>query len=174
MPRLTIHPATDDDLHAYLRLRDATAEQLVAAGIVQWQPGELTRDGLLAWLGDGQLFAAWLDGELVGGLMVMWTDPVFWGDRDDGTAGYTHGLLIDRRLKGDGLGGELLAFAERHIDDHGRTVARLDTVSTNVALRRYYRDAGYAEVGTRVFASGEGPPVGELTLFEKKLHVNAA
>lgn len=169
MPRLTIHPATDDDLDAYLELRDATAEQLVAAGIVQWQPRELSRDGLLAWLGDGQLFAAWLDGELVGGLMVMWADPVFWGDRDDGSAGYTHGLLIDRRLKGDGLGGELLAFFERHIGDHGKSVARLDTVSTNTALRRYYRSAGYTEVGRRAFAPGEGPPIDEITLFEKQL-----
>lgn len=171
MPRLTIEPATDADLPAYLRIRDAAAEQMVANGIVQWQPGELTVPMLLDWLGDGQLYAARLDGQLVGGLMLMWAD-FFWDGRD-GDAGYTHGLLIDRRYKGEGLGQELLAFAERTIEASGRSLSRLDTVTSNSALRSYYRAAGYTEVGERVFEGDKvfdtGAPIGSVTLFEKKL-----
>ncbi|MQA04368.1 MAG: CoA transferase [Streptosporangiales bacterium] len=76
MPRLTIEPATDEDLPVYLRIRDAAAEDMVANGIVQWRPGELTVPMLLDWLGDGRIYAARLDGELVGGLMLMWADPM--------------------------------------------------------------------------------------------------
>lgn len=172
MPRLTIEPAVDGDVPAYLSIRDATAEQLLAAGVEQWRPGELTPNTLRAWMGEGQLFTARLDSELVGGLIVMWADPIFWGDQGD-DAGYTHGLLVDRKLKGSGLGRELLTFAERHIGDNGRSLARLDTVSTNTVLRRYYRDAGYVEVGERVFEDGKvldtGAPISSVTLFEKKL-----
>lgn len=77
-----------------------------------------------------------------------------WGERD-GDAGYTHGLLIDRRYKGDGLGQQLLAFAERTIEESGRSLSRLDTVTSNSALRQYYRAAGYTEVGERVFETGK-------------------
>lgn len=171
-PELRIHPATDDELRTYVALRDAAARHMLAGGIVQWRPGELDADDLRSWVGDGEIFAARLDGELIGGLLVMWSDALFWGDRDSG-AGYTHGLLVDRRYKGRGLGRRLLTFAEDHIRAAGRRVARLDTVSTNAALRSYYRDAGYREVGERVFDDGrvhaQGAPIEAVTLFEKPL-----
>lgn len=176
MPRLTITPATEPDLTTYLHLRDTAAEQMVADGIVQWQPGELTETTLRDWLGDGTLYAARLEDELVGGLMLMWSDS-FWEEHDDGAArddaGYTHGLLVDRAYKGAGLGGELLAFAERTISAAGRGRSRLDTVTANDTLRRYYRAAGYREVGERVFQGAKvfdtGAPIGAVTLFEKEL-----
>lgn len=172
MPRLSIEPATTEEVPAYLRMRDAAAAELVADGIVQWRPGELTEQRLRDWLGDGQVYAARLDGRLVGGLLLMWADPMFWGDRDD-DAGYVHGLLIDRSHKGAGLGQELLAFAEDTIRASGRSLARLDTVTSNEVLRRYYRTAGYTEVGERVFDGAKvfdtGAPIGSVTLFEKKL-----
>ncbi|MQA78253.1 MAG: GNAT family N-acetyltransferase [Streptosporangiales bacterium] len=172
MRQLVIEPASGEDVTAYLRMRDEAAEQMVARGIVQWRPGELTEDALRRWAVDGEIFAARLDGTLVGGLFVMWSDPVFWGDRDD-KAGYTHGLLVDRRLKGEGLGRRLLAFAEEHIRDSGRALSRLDTVTTNAVLRGYYRAAGYREVGERTFEGGKvlahGAPIGAVTLFEKSL-----
>jgi len=136
--RIEHAPAGPDEIGQYLAMRDAAAEAMVAAGIVQWQPGELTAGRLRDWLGDGQLLLARLDGELVGGVMVMWADPMFWGERDD-DAGYVHGLLVGRGRAGG----------------------------------RYYRDAGYAEVGEKVFERGSvldgGAPIGSVTLFEKRL-----
>lgn len=172
MRHLVIEPASGADVAAYLRMRDEAAEQMVARGIVQWRPGELTEDALHRWAADGEIFAARLDGTLVGGLFVLWSDPVFWGDREE-KAGYTHGLLVDRRLKGQGLGRRLLTFAEEHIRASGRYLSRLDTVTTNDVLRRYYRAAGYREVGERAFDDGKvlahGAPIGSVTLFEKSL-----
>lgn len=167
-PELEIRPASDDELRQYVELRDAAARHMLASGIDQWWPGQLDAEGILAWVGDGDVFAAYLDEDLIGGLLVMWSDPLFWGDRDEGAAGYTHGLLVDRRYKGRGLGRRLLAFAEDHIRASGRPLARLDTVSRNAALRAYYRDAGYREVGDRVFHHDEAP-VDAVTLFEKPL-----
>ncbi|HEX6445401.1 MAG TPA: GNAT family N-acetyltransferase, partial [Streptosporangiales bacterium] len=156
-PELVISPASTAELRRYVELRDDAARHMLAAGIDQWQPGQLDADRILEWVGDGDVFAARLGDELVGGLLVMWSDRLFWADRDDGvTAGYTHGLLVDRRYKGRRLGRRLLAFAEDHIRAAGRRLARLDTVSRNAVLRAYYRDAGYREVGERVF-HGEAP-----------------
>jgi ribosomal protein S18 acetylase RimI-like enzyme len=167
-PELVIRPAATAELQRYVELRDDAARHMLAAGIDQWRPGQFDTDGLIAWVGDGDAFAAYLDGQMVGGLLVMWSGSLFWGDRDDGaTAGYTHGLLVDRRYKGRGLGSRLLAFAEDHIRAAGRRLARLDTVSRNAVLRAYYRDAGYREVGERVFH--DEAPVDAVTLFEKRL-----
>ncbi|MBO0827142.1 MAG: GNAT family N-acetyltransferase [Streptosporangiales bacterium] len=166
-PELVVRPASTDELRRYVELRDDAARHMLATGIDQWRPGQLDADGILEWVGDGEVFAAYLGAEMVGGMLVMWSDPLFWGDHDGAAAGYTHGLLVDRRYKGRGLGRRLLAFAEGRIEAAGRRLARLDTVSGNAVLRAYYRDAGYREAGERVFH--DDAPVDAVTLFEKPL-----
>lgn len=172
MDQLRVERPDEREVDAYLRLRDAAAERMVAQGIEQWVPGEVTHERMreLGW-GDG-LHVARLGGELIGGVIVVWTDELFWGDRPE-PAGYVHGLLVDARHKGTGLGQRLLAWAEGHIAASGRALARLDTVTTNERLRRYYRDAGYAEVGKRVFENGgvfgDGARIASCTLLEKRL-----
>jgi hypothetical protein len=82
-------------------------------------------------------------------------------------AGYIHGLVIDRRHSGTGLGRVVLAWAETEIVAQGKNVAHLDCAESSGPLRGYYRRAGYFEVGRKSFApeSGWNP----VTLFEKHL-----
>lgn len=175
---MTIGLATEADLVDYLRIRDEAAAWMVSSGIEQWSPGELSEDALREWIGDGDFLAMNVDDMLVGGVIVMWSDPVFWDHATDDDAGYIHGLLVDRqRRTGRGLGQLLLSFAEERIRDEGRNFARLDTVRTNARLNRYYRDAGYVDVGERVFDDGRvlpnGATVDAVTLFEKALSRSA-
>ena len=80
-------------------------------------------------------------------------------------AGYVHGLVIDREHAGEGLGGQLLDWAERRTLQTGRTLLRLDCVEGNERLRRYYRDRGFREVGRKEFEASWFPAV----LLEKAL-----
>lgn len=172
MDQLCVERPDQRDVGTYLRLRDAAAERMVAQGIEQWVPGEVTRERLREFGWADGLHVARLGDEVIGGVIVMWADPHFWGDRPE-PAGYIHGLLVDSRHKGEGLGRQLLAWAEDHIAATGRTLSRLDTVTVNEALRGYYREAGYAEVGERVFEDGSvfghGARIASCTLLEKRL-----
>jgi hypothetical protein len=60
----------------------------------------------------------------------------------------------------------LLTWAERRIASAGRSYSRLDYVSHNDGLERYYARLGYVAVGTKKFESTTLHPV---TLAEKKL-----
>jgi protein-tyrosine phosphatase len=144
--RVTPVLAESGDAPALLGLRDELAAWMVANGIPGWQPGEMPLSSVEGAIDRGEVFVLEDQGELVGSVSVMWSDPVIWGDRPD-DAGYVHGLMVRRSRAGANLGRELLAWAELHIRRHGRPRARLDCVSTNKRLRRYYEDAGYTLVG---------------------------
>ena len=156
-------PATVQDAAVVVRLRDAAAEWLLARGIEQWRPGELTEARIAMRAEAGELYVCRMDGAVAAAVVVADQDSAVWGPVA-GDAGYVHTLVIDRRHAGQGLGRRVLAGVEHLIATrHAR--ARLDCVSTNNRLRKYYRDAGYREVGERDLGAGWSP----VTLFEKRL-----
>lgn len=62
---------------------------------------------------------------------------------------YINGLAVLPDLQGQGLGRELLAFAEKVARERGITILRLDTAKPAVHLIRLYRRAGYETCGER-------------------------
>jgi len=137
---------------------------MVECGIDQWRPGEMPLPWIELCAAQGWVFVALLDERLVGSLTLVWDDPLIWGDRNE-PAGYVHMLMVDRAYAHLGLGRSLLDWAERRITRAGHRHARLDCVRTNLDLRAYYENAGYALVGYREFA-GKTPSV---ALYEKAL-----
>jgi ribosomal protein S18 acetylase RimI-like enzyme len=162
----TLTRAEPSDARAVVQLRDAAAEWQRSLGIKQWAPGEVTEPQLADRAHAGELFVVRRRQEIIAAVRLQWGDDAVWGVSPP-EAGYIHGLMIDRRHSGTGLGRGVLAWAETEIASRGKNVARLDCVESNGALRAYYRRAGYAEVGRKSFApeSGWNP----VTLFEKHL-----
>ena len=160
---VSVIAASRDDAVAILRLRDTAASWMVERGIDQWRPGEMP----LAWIencaAQGWVFLALRDGNLLGSVTLVWADPFIWGDRD-APAGYIHMLMVDRAHAHLKLGRSLLDWAERRITRSGHHRARLDCVRTNMALRAYYENAGYALVGYREFDR-----IPAVALYEKPL-----
>ena len=58
-------------------------------------------------------------------------------------AGYVHRLVVRRDHSGGGLGVRLLGWADEQVQAHGRSQLRLDVVSDNAPLRRYYQARGF-------------------------------
>lgn len=159
---LELHPAVASDTGSLLALREAAAAWLVERDIRQWEPGEVGAKQIRAQIEAGDWFVHRADGAIAGALRLLWSDPEFWGERPDDAA-YVHGLVIDRRHAGQGLGGRLLDRAEQRARDAGRPFLRLDCSESNLRLRRYYRDRGFVEVGRRDL----GDAWWSVTLFEK-------
>ena len=157
--------AHSKDAADVLALRDAAAEWLVASGVQQWNPGELSVNDLLGRVEAGSLYVARHGGEMIATVTVTWAYEMVWGNTHDG-AGYIHTIVIDRRYAGNKLGEAVLGWAEAHIESTGRNIARLDCAASNSTLRDYYRRRGYTDVGDHEFSELPYYPV---TRFEKRL-----
>jgi ribosomal protein S18 acetylase RimI-like enzyme len=160
-----VRAALPEDAAAIVGLRNAAARRLVARGITQWSPDEVTSSTVAAQVPAGEWFVHEVDGRVAGCLRLIWSDDEVWGGRSDADvpAGYVHGLVVDPALAPPGLGAALLAWAEEQVAARGRRLLRLDCVEGNGRLRRYYRERGFTEVGRRDFDGAWLPAV----LFEK-------
>lgn len=146
---------------------------MVDQRIDQWYPGEMPTSWMEERISRGEVYVVAKEAELVGSVTLTWADPFIWGEDSQG-AGYMHMLMVARSHSGQGMGSALLAWAEHRIADSGRDRARLDSVTRNARLRRYYEHLGYRRVAERVFAA---EPTGALngaipsatTLYEKLL-----
>ncbi|MFJ1595108.1 GNAT family N-acetyltransferase [Kitasatospora albolonga] len=158
------------DLTELVRLRDAAARWQAEQGIDQWKPGELGEEHFRARLREGEVWIATLgpSGPSAGAWELWWDDEPAWGAQPP-VAGYVHRLMTDRRTAPPGTGRALLAEAERRIAAYGRELCRLDCLTANARLRRYYEEAGYAVVGERAGKKGDGGRTYGVTLLEKRV-----
>ena len=159
-PRLAT-AADVDDIHA---LRRSLEDWMAAQGTVQWPQGSLPRERVAARVHAGEFHVVHDDAlGLVGTVRLLWSDPDFWGD-DPTPAVYVHGLMVDRRAAGRGLGTALLDWAAARGRDAGVDLFRLDCRTTNPVLRAYYERYGFRAVGQRDFADFS------CTLLERSLN----
>jgi GNAT superfamily N-acetyltransferase len=163
---LAVRPARADDIE---RVGDVLAEAsawLLAKGIAQW-PARFSQEFLLGCAQRHELYVATDSDEVVGTVTLQWSDPPFWGNRDD--AGFVHRLAV--RRSHSGWGRALLEWAEGQVVEKGRSFVCLDTLSSNTRLRRYYEDMGFRLVGEIAGPAGHptDPALGtwRAVLYEK-------
>ena len=145
-------PAVPADVDAIHALRRSLEDWMAAHGTVQWPQGSLPRERVAAQVDAGEWHVV-RDDELglVGTVRLLWTDPDFWGD-DHTPAVYVHGLMVDRRAAGRGLGAALLDWAAAQGATPASDLFRLDCRTTNPVLRAYYESYGFRAVGQVDFA----------------------
>jgi GNAT superfamily N-acetyltransferase len=146
---LRIVRAGGSDLERFVDLLEELAEWMHERGIEQWPRGRARngRDYYQASIERGEVHLAFVGNEFAGGLRLLQRDPIVWPDivADDGL--YVYNLAVRRTFSGQGLGRQLLAWAEHQVATAGRRFLRLDCVPGNMFLRRYYEDAGFAARG---------------------------
>jgi 8-oxo-dGTP diphosphatase len=157
--------AEPGDIDAVLHLRDEAAAWMVDRGLNQWAPGDFPREFVQVRVDSGQVFVMRRRGRALATVTITWSDELVWGE-PSADAGYVHMLAVSSALRGSGAGGWLLDWAEGHIAGHGHKRARLDCVQANPALRNWYRERGYLQVGQRSFDAPSWSPV---VLLEKEL-----
>jgi ribosomal protein S18 acetylase RimI-like enzyme len=132
-----------DDIHALRR----ALEDWMAGRVEQWPRGSLPHERIVAEVGAGEWWVVRDGVGLAATARLLDADPLFWGD-DATPALYVHGLMVDRRLRGRGLGGALIEWASRRAVAAGVDLVRLDCRASNPVLRAYYEARGFHVVGT--------------------------
>lgn len=162
LPQLTIVPAVSHDRPAIAAILEGARRWLADRGINQWG-FPFGADWLDPKIAAGEFWVVHLDGEPVAVVRLLWSDPQFWGERDDGSAAYVHTLAVRRNLAGQGIGSWVLNWAEEQAQSAGRSVLRLDCAASNPALFAYYERAGFTALGPAQVGHAE------VVLFEKPI-----
>lgn len=130
------------------RLLRQAAGWMEEKGIKQWTPGQFKEEEIRAYFDDRLVYAALAPGgELAGLFTLQFGDLQYWGKRNDPRYAYLHRLTVAQPYKGIGLGGMLLSFAREQAKRLGGAGLRLDTVSGNVPLNRFYQSLGFRFMG---------------------------
>ena len=149
LPKLQVAGAADAP--ALLALRDAAAAWLSARGVRQWEPGEIGLDEIMEQVAAGEWHVLRSHAATpVAALRLVWDDDAIWGVQPP-IAGYVHGLVVDRALRGRGVGEALLRWGGAQVAARGRSLLRLDCGEENAVLRGYYGRQGFQIVGRRDF-----------------------
>lgn len=99
----------------------------------------VSEEAVADWIRDHQVYAATIDGEVVGGVRVEETES----DRAKLSR-----LGVRKRWKGEGVGTRLLDRAEDAVRDCGYATVWLTTPDDHPYLPDLYRRRGYQETGT--------------------------
>jgi GNAT superfamily N-acetyltransferase len=164
--------ATAEDLPAVLALFDEAVRWLVAQGWSgQWGTEPFSSypeavERFAAWIREGIFYVARSDAAILGTIVINPGLPSYIAqqrDRLPQPALYLEAFATDRRYSGHGIGRRLLGLAEQAAQEQGIAWLLLDCWAGNAALRRYYRQAGFAECGAFTLGSWQG------MLFKKQL-----
>lgn len=99
----------------------------------------------------GQLYLLWEEERLLGGCVLLESDPDHWGE-DPTPACYVHNFATDPTVSG--AGSEILERCEQLARQRGKRFLRLDCAASNPALNQYYESRGFAYVCQRLLENG--------------------
>jgi ribosomal protein S18 acetylase RimI-like enzyme len=172
----TVERAQPVDAPAAEALLDAAAAWLQSAGIEQWKPGQFS-DEVRQTIASGDLFVARRGGALVGCFLLEIEEPASvsrWlldQRRSAAPGAFLSRLAVAREAAGHGLGADLLNAACAIAAQHGRAYLRLVCVASNGRLKRYYREAGFADCGD-IHSRGPNGEHWVTSLFERPTRID--
>jgi ribosomal protein S18 acetylase RimI-like enzyme len=88
------------------------------------------------------------DGEVVATVALQWDDESSWGVQPP-VAAYIHRLAVKDGFHGQGLGEQIIDWANEQAVQNGRQFLRLDCDARNTSLCAYYENQGFVKVGTK-------------------------
>ncbi len=77
---------------------------------------------------------------------VAYSDKVIWRDLDQGESIYLHRIVVNPRLKGQKLFGNILEWSIDHCKVQGLKTIRMDTWAINARIIDYYKSFGFQVV----------------------------
>ncbi|GAA0358731.1 GNAT family N-acetyltransferase [Bacillus horti] len=149
---ISISLATREDSDQIIKLLKDTANWLQENNIDQWsylRNGEEDNELRLA-IQQQKTYIATYNDKLVG-TFTLYDSPNDWDKYIWGTmppdALYLHRLATVRDQQNKGVGRMMIDWIEREYKRGDKKYIRLDCVSANEALNKYYRDAGFTFLG---------------------------
>ncbi|MEQ6124983.1 GNAT family N-acetyltransferase [Pseudotenacibaculum sp. MALMAid0570] len=155
------------DKQTVLNLFKETAEKIHKMNVDHWQYWKNPPQEKIQWVEKGiqnnEFFFINLEGdENIGMVRIMNEDFLYWGEQNK-KAKYIHSLVIKETYNGKGIGSLVIdAIGKRALKNDCKYL-RLDAVSNNISLCKYYEKLGFKKVGEKEM------PLSINNLYQKKL-----
>ena len=145
---MEIRLARPNDIGAYCELARAAQAWLQSRGLGQFVPAahDEYAAAIRVRVQSGTLFAVWTDDEVVA-FFSLDPNPSPWWPADGTPALYLAGIVVARKARGQGIGGEIVRWCVAEASRRGRQFVRLDCHDGNPWLCRYYESRGFALQG---------------------------
>lgn len=137
------------DVEAIVQLFVEAAVWMKARGIYQWTtaPRPTFWEHIRQKIVEGEVFVVRAaNGRLLGHIRFDFEASHIWPDDPAGTV-YVRGLVIANKMRGQGLGVDMLHWAQEYARQKGYRRLRLDCLAENRRLCRYYADYGFTFLG---------------------------
>lgn len=159
-----ISKAEGEDVHPLAVMLTEAMKYKVAHGDMAWGTDEWTDDEVEGLLKLDSTYVMKDGQEVIGTVTLTWEDEKTWGEMPP-DAGYIQKLAVKEGHHGEGVGGQLMKWAEQEVRNSGREFLRLDCPVDPPGLCEYYQKCGFVRVGTLQKEGNEYA----TALFEKKL-----
>lgn len=145
-----IYTFRNDDPDTFLSILREVGQWLVDGQQTMWTVDSLTADNLIDDHTRGNCYVMYADGVPAATFILQWTDPLYYADVPDNTAGFIHKVAIRRAFSGQNLFAPILAFCQqcclaRHLHE-----IQLETDATRPALMQFYERYGFQPTRRRV------------------------
>lgn len=147
MSRITIEKAeTPVQRAAFLQVLESANRRMEKKGIVQWLPCHLTEEAVFEE--NVEPFLLTKDGQPAVTALLVTEDPVFWPEKEKGSAVYIHRFSVVEEFAGTGLPQKMMSFAVEYAKQRGIPFLRLDCRADRTKLRAVYEAFGFHFVDT--------------------------
>ncbi|AZN42026.1 GNAT family N-acetyltransferase [Paenibacillus albus] len=152
--RIRVVQAKPSDAVDVMNLLVETARWLQSKGSTQWS-ALLSGDdhhNVTGHIEKGELFM-FKDGDTLAGIVLLMQVPgewdhSLWGPDGHESIVYLHRLAINRNYAKQGLGADIVKWAEEGVSFPGKDRIRLDCIANNETLNKFYSGIGYTYKGT--------------------------
>merc|ERR1712062_268712 len=144
------------------RITEACAEDMISAGIEQWNKDYPSLEIITKDAQDGNLFGYETDGKIVGSVMFSMIKDHFysninWKTKDSNHI-YVHRLAVHPHYQRQGIARQLMDFGENLGGEKGCCSVRLDTFSLNPRNNKFYKNREYLYCGDVYFDHKSNAP----------------
>ena len=152
MKNININKVASTEIDSVMVIIKDAIEKMHRNGIQQWGEYYPTREIFLADIAAGSLYAARIDGSIVGIIGLDENQNSEWKNQDwvdiEGKPLVVHRVCVAVNFQGQGIAKKLMRFAEDYAGKNGYTSIRLDALAGNPISLGLYDSLGYRRCGT--------------------------
>lgn len=149
--RLVIEKGTVENIPDVLQILKENSEWLASLGIKQWEPDyylvKFNEDYYNRAIKNGELYVAKVDGTVCGTFTFRNYDLAW---EDDGVSYFICNIGVKVSMHGNEIGKTMIEFAKNEARNLGAEKLKLDCVSNNEKLNKYFEDLGFRLLTTVV------------------------
>ena len=150
---LNVGKATKDSIAEVSDVLREAAEWMAKHRRPLWVADKLGPGFVTPLVERGEVVGAWRSSQIVGVVLLQWSDREFWPDHDDGLAGYLHKIAVRRSEAGKGVPAAMVNWAGLEAKKNGKSYLRLDC-DLHPSLCAIYERLGF----TRIDVFKASPP----------------